>query len=991
MHVIEFFVLQSNIILVYRLCKALFNISSVRVNQELMTKQGATETIDKLLDEAISASSLKSVEEISLILLNLCCCVAIQDFLVSKGTVFKLLKIQNMEESTATMKGNVAQALANLSNNNDSRPALVKEGACEALIKLLNETDIITAKQDATVALCNMLNHPSNFGIMVEQGVVPALVELSNSESPKIKEVCGLALFNMSCEPDMRVKITNQGIVGPLMKLLQLENETLQHQCIGALYNLSLAPETRTKIVEEKGVTVLVQLLEKVKITEIRIKCASILHNLSLDDDLRKIMVDQGAVDAIVKHCKADTIDSTMSLLSNDHSRLFCAGTLCNLSMFSMHISGLLSAIIALAHGSNADVTIRCAMSFSRMSSDEKGRELMAQSTSVCQGLNGLMRSGHEETQFHSAIAMCNIASVADPKLQGWKHKSAVADFIVIALLRVNSETTKQVCAKALFNFMTHPDCREQMLDEGVLYALIKLAKLENQGIRHLCVKALYNMSIDEGKIVKLLEMGVVRVLAKMGTGALECTNDLKKDIIFALSNLSAQSGNEGKLVEDGVIPAVKALVKLRDLEIRVGCATLLRNLSCQPQISEAMVKEKVVATLIVLSRTDNDQLRRLAMMTLCNFCTLDTVFPTLLKEGVITCLIDTLRKNSSAATSKIAARALQNLSFDFANQVQMVEEEAVPVLAKLLDMGDDDPETAGICAKILCLLSGLLDQTEQLVKHKIVEALVTIAKIEECTERNECMVALCNISVKRECLETMGMEGAVEAIVLLARPGDGVLSEDFKLRCSATLRNLSCLDTNRVRIAAQIGAMGVLMELANSSDAETRENCAVALYNMSSHKISRREMLQRGGVDVLISLSKTARTAETKQVTAVTLHALSSDGVNITDGMQDGGVVSSLLEMMDLDKQTIMQTKKLAHEPADMIPSAPLVPKYIKGCENPSKLKKQADHWTVHMEDCVEAELGADALNKIFSSSTGLCARRAYREGGEGGNKTIS
>jgi hypothetical protein len=69
------------------------------------------------------------------------------------------------------------------------------------------------------------------------------------------------------------------------------------------------------------------------------------------------------------------------------------------------------------------------------------------------------------------------------------------------------------------------------------------------------------------------------------------------------------------------------------------------------------------------------------------------------------------------------------------------------------------------------------------------------------------------------------------------------------------------------------------IQELANSEDPETRENCAVALYNMSSHKVSRREMLQRGGVDVLIRLSKTARTAETKQVTAVTLHALSSDG----------------------------------------------------------------------------------------------------------------
>jgi hypothetical protein len=55
----------------------------------------------------------------------------------------------------------------------------------------------------------------------------------------------------------------------------------------------------------------------------------------------------------------------------------------------------------------------------------------------------------------------------------------------------------------------------------------------------------------------------------------------------------------------------------------------------------------------------------------------------------------------SSAATSKLAARALQNLSFDHANQIQMLEEEAVPVLAKLLDMGDDDPETAGFFKKI--------------------------------------------------------------------------------------------------------------------------------------------------------------------------------------------------------------------------------------------------------------------------------------------------
>jgi hypothetical protein len=51
--------------------------------------------------------------------------------------------------------------------------------------------------------------------------------------------------------------------------------------------------------------------------------------------------------------------------------------------------------------------------------------------------------------------------------------------------------------------------------------------------------------------------------------------------------------------------------------------------------------------------------------------------------------------------------------------------------------------------------------------------------------------------------------------------------------------------------------------KLANSEEPETREKCAVALYNMSSHKVSRRVMLQRGGADVLIRLSKTARTAE--------------------------------------------------------------------------------------------------------------------------------
>ena len=221
-------------------------------------------------------------------------------------------------------------------------------------------------------------------------------------------------------------------------------------------------------------------------------------------------------------------------------------------------------------------------MAFSKLTSNVALRGVLVHSQEFAPTLTFMMRCGLEDIQINAAVALCNLACEAGKEKQVWKS-GTVPDFIVNSLLRVNSNFTKEICARALFNLLTHPKSRTLLITQGVLYALVKLARLDSTEIRLLCVTALYNLSVEEDMIETLMGMNVVTVITKM------CISDnshqeIRRLLSACLTNVAWDTDRAEKLTQDRGLDAVQLIAEFEDTVALRNCSTILSCLSyCQP------------------------------------------------------------------------------------------------------------------------------------------------------------------------------------------------------------------------------------------------------------------------------------------------------------------------------------------------------------------------------------------------------------------------
>ena len=862
---------------------------------------------------------------------------------------------------------------------------MVQDNVVEPLIRtMLNAKDILI-KKDCVIALCNLMQHPQTYKDMVDQGVVPAFMSLSDSEDSNIQNACAMSLVNLSYDELMQVKIVEQGVLPPLINMAALPIPDLQKMCITTLYNLSQRYENAQSLLYEGTVGVIVMILNDAAddsniMTETqRQQCCAILCNLSNYEKGRESMLDAGAVDAIVRISRqlnkvsVSKLAKRQGISENDmvnclnSTRAFAAGTLCNLSSMAMSIDSYFPTLMELANSHDPETTLRCSMALSNISCTPTGRKLMASDEDLAGALIAMMRTGRHETQVNAAIALCNIARQRGPREMLWK-KGTVADFIVVALLRINSDDTKEICAKVLFNLLSHEDTRDDMLADGVMYALIKLAKLERTSVRELCIRAMYNISLDESRIQNLIDGEITRVLASMYQQ--DYTKEMKRLMCGIMSNLSSIEGNEVQLIHEGSLGTIKLLVKLRDPETRAYCASFLCNLSCRGDVTSMMVRDGVFPVLVTLSRSENKDIRRCSAGAICNMSANRVCRQNMTQEDAVSAIVDLMVKGSCRTTLLLCMRALSNLCRIEQNLKKLVEGNAVPVLTDVLAVNEDH-ETLVLCAKLLYQLTTLPGVECQIARDGIVRALVTIAhsssKKRFCSS-NDLILALRNLSSCQGCHGQMINDGAVEAIVLLAghapktsgSTGTRVstvpitynMDENFSFHCAIALRNLStsCDDGNRAKIASQPGAIRTLMALAQCPNAETRENTAVALYNISCYRRSRSQIIALDGVKTLIRLGNTSNTW-IKHICSLSLHSLSTHDANI----MQGGLIQSVSSLADLHGNAIKEAAANALEilgKENVSIEKDALDDGLSGVERPTKQPGAAALWSVSEMD---------------------------------------
>ncbi|TYZ68383.1 hypothetical protein PybrP1_005643, partial [[Pythium] brassicae (nom. inval.)] len=969
-------------------------------------------TADPDKDEAVAAvnSVLMRVQKnCANVLAHLCCNPKLQARVANAGFVPRLLRILHEYAACGRVDDDTEKfcviSLANLALDDRCRPTIVQDGGVPVLLRLLGDAarqdmSALLLKLDCVTALSNLMLHPKNFARMVEEGVVPAfLAAINDSASPEIQRACVFAMLNLARDSGMKTRLaaatadSDQGAIPTMLAFASkyVKDAELCGVCVSFLHHLSTRHENHDALYFEGAVGLLVRVLQRPSAAEspavvysLWLNSMATLANLASHPERRASLLDDGAVEAIQRFLSVSASDARRRDVRTDTKvvktqfaaaqllfRLhdLCCSTTAEVPAFVASLL-LLATQLALKNSrlERRAVTLqqlavtRCALTIAMVSLSQRGLRLLAAHVDIPPALNTVMRTGLHEAQVCAAIALCNLATERGQLPRRLWRDATTDDFIVITLLRVNSEQTKAICAKALFNLLAHDDTRDEMVREGVLYALIKLARLDSEDIRDLSLRSIYNISLAPAKALQLLEMEIVRVLAKMYQP--EFSKELKRMLCGILSNLSSvPGGHERRLLLEGALGVLKSLAKVRDPETKVYVANILYNLSCRADVAEQLVRDEagVLVILAAQLKSENHDVRRYGAATLANLSGCAVVVALMTEDALVIALNDAMKRTMAAcvATTAACVFALRNLLSLAANQRKFVACNGVATLAAILacDEMASDKQTLRASTDMLCALANIGDRgssegeeplEERLVRDGIVRALLAITKGAEsgsCSSADEAAMsmniatALSHLSTNVRCHDGMLRDGALDALTTLCRtnPGDarapfkglvGVRGEAICYHCATTLRNLSRLDTEgsaqhlptlsvgagaavsanaadvrNQRIGSHAGLVQLVLALAQSNLPATREHVVVTLHSLALNKRCRSQLLKYDGVKTLLRLGTSASTAMKRHICSLALQALSktdqADDPHVANIVQEG-IVAAIAALAD-------------------------------------------------------------------------------------------
>ncbi|ETN15524.1 hypothetical protein PPTG_06787 [Phytophthora nicotianae INRA-310] len=353
-------------------------------------------------------------------------------------------------------------------------------------------------------------------------------------------------------------------------------------------------------------------------------------------------------------------------------SQAFCAATLYHLCASSSANQRIIQGLINCCNSiEECQALLACSAAFAITSFTAEGCQQLAECEHLARAFNRLGRSSHVECQQYAAIAACNVSTVACV----WSSVE-LKDFIVVALLRANSIQTKQIHAKTLSNLLSHEDSRAKIVEDGVLYALMKLSQVILSGstaaedrrgstvldttvsssmdeVFSIGLRALFNLSCDHQYHNKLLSNGIMAYLSAAvefqqhtsfsggrneasGTSFLfkeefkpqkqpqkQCvaghlTVESRRLALTIICNLTSYEENHKELIRAQVTEIIYNYADA-DIESRVSAAMALRNLSCCQPWVEMLCERKILQLLIFCMECDHPEARQFAAEALAN------------------------------------------------------------------------------------------------------------------------------------------------------------------------------------------------------------------------------------------------------------------------------------------------------------------------------------------------------------------------------------
>eukprot|EP00937_MAST-01D_sp_MAST-1D-sp2_P001219 g1219.t1 len=468
-----------------------------------------------------------------------------------------------------------------------------------------------------------------------------------------------------------------------------------------------------------------------------------------------------------------------------------------------------------------------------------------------------------------------------------------------------SAQRSSQRCAATLRNWSYEDSNLAQMVDEGVIEALVDLTAADDRKTSAYTATVYRNLTSRRDLAWRVLECGGTEQLCKL---AVTRSATAEKDAVLALLNLSELSNadddappgsgsTEERMVDEGVCQALAAVLQNKTPGLARPCVETLHNLTCVQEPYHRL--DRVAKMVVQLASSGSGEVKLQLSKSLLNLSNMGRggIRSRLLEEGVINACTSLSRTPNVDVRLHVAA-ALSNIASSDELIIDLVEKNVMMTLKSVaewppgsVEEENTNAEAQHWCASAINKLLSERTMCSRMVSQAVVKVLIGISagfadmrpKVRTCQLLASCFqqLAMASLAVQKRVVE----DGLVRCVSdMLASSSDSTV----KQRCTIALCNLLSVKTPESsgsvsaqgNIKLQVNVMNALIRLAEDTDEDSRSTCALALYNFSCMSDTRQMAVRQGVIFAVNNLSRSSN-PDTRNLCAACFSNLSAEHAN--------------------------------------------------------------------------------------------------------------
>eukprot|EP00940_MAST-03C_sp_MAST-3C-sp2_P002171 g2171.t1 len=784
--------------------------------------------------------------------------------LVEAGALDPLL--MTAEHSSTEVQGEVAAALCNMSLSESNKLALSQSGGLKALMHLMHSDDQHRIHY-ALAAIANIAEivDGHTHQRMISSGVIEPMLSHALSPYAGVRKEVSRAVALLSCNPNSHAELLTNRAVDWMAQWLQSNDKACEKYAALAAGNMALVVSNHKKLIEVRIIQSLVSCAKKADVETTRV-IAYALRNFAAHQDNHAIMEKLGCIRCLIQFVASDDVDTYLQAIV----ALRCMA-LNRKSCRLIVESGILSAVAALCKGDAVEQSVGlcreiCAL-LRNLSLNENNKVAILQQ--CLHPLEKFMHHSDPETAHQAVGIVANIAEDARNQgvlvdagiIQRLKHVLRVDDtaipreavraianisaeykFVdriadggafsaIVPKLKSRDVLTQRFAALAVGNLATSPKNQLLMLSMGALQPLVRLAQIQNGDVetQRYATFAIVNSAAASKNHDVLLGEGVVNLLVNLVRSN---DVDVMNAALLGLANFAAVTDNAKVLIEEGTLTVVIDMLRVTtNVETQLRSVCILRGLSVVDMSRTLIVESGGIDPLLRLTHTEDVELQREVLQTLCNLSLSGCVgkmhknfLQTININALITflCAADTTYRLFGAVT-------LGNVASATEEHEEIMDGGALTPLMNVMKKGD--LETQRAIAYAVCNLAATVENRKAIVEKGGLAPISSLACSDDPDDAWCGITTLRGLSAHDYLRDQMVEAGVLEPLALGAQKSKVELWREV----ASTSFNLSLVERNKLKMSKH-ELCRVLLKLAKSDDIESVRMACGTFANLAEN-----------------------------------------------------------------------------------------------------------------------------------------------------------